>query len=132
MADAKLVDYYAALNLPHDADLAGIENAYARISDELATLGDVDEECKAALALVNEAYSVLSRPELRRAYDAVFLAKEREEARRELERKVRRREWAQRAIVGALGLIVAVQAAALLYLGREEISDALSLVAGVL
>lgn len=132
MADTKLVDYYAVLNLPHDADLIGIENAYARISDELVKLAEVDDECRKALERVNEAYSVLSKPELRRAYDAVFLAEEREDERRRWERELRRKAWQQRVILGALGLIVAAQAAALLYLGREEISDAFSIVVGVI
>ena len=35
MAEAKLMDYYAVLNLPPKADLSGIENAYARLSDDL-------------------------------------------------------------------------------------------------
>ena len=42
MAEAILTDYYAVLNLPHDADLIGIENAYARLSDELAMGTNLD------------------------------------------------------------------------------------------
>jgi len=35
VSDAKLIDYYAVLNLPPKSDLSGVENAYARLSDDL-------------------------------------------------------------------------------------------------
>ena len=82
MAEAPLIDYYAILNLPPKADLLGIENAYARLSDDLAVRGGVDETAEAALERVNEAYSVLSKPELRRVYDRAFFATEIAEAER--------------------------------------------------
>jgi len=132
VAEAKLVDYYSVLNLPHDADLTGVENAYARISDELAQLSEVDEECRVALERVNEAYAVLSKPELRRGYDAVFLAREREAKRRKWESAVRRRVWLRRAVISGLGVIVVAQACALVYIGWDEVSDVVSLVTGVL
>lgn len=132
MADAQVVDYYAVLNLPSDADLTGIENAYARISDELAVLGDIDDECRAALQKVNEAYSVLSKPELRRSYDSVFLAAPRALQQRRIESEVRRRIWAQRAIIAALLVIVIAQAGMLAYLGWDQVSHILSTVLGPL
>ncbi|MCC7365269.1 MAG: DnaJ domain-containing protein [Dehalococcoidia bacterium] len=128
MAEATLVDYYAALNLPHNADLTGIENAYARLSDELAVMGEIDEGCREALQRINEAYGVLSKPELRRSYDAVFLAEERADQEHQVVLAMRRRLIAQRLIVAALGLIVAAQAAGLAYLGRNEISDIMGLI----
>ena len=81
---------------------------------------------------VNEAYGVLSKPDLRRSYDSVFLAREREIARREAQRAMRRHLVAQRAIVGALSLVVIAQAVGLIYLGREQVADVLSLVLGPL
>lgn len=132
MADAQVVDYYAVLNLPSDADLMGIENAYARISDELAVLGDIDDECRDALEKVNEAYSVLSKPELRRSYDAVFLAAPRAVQQRRLEAEIRRRIWAQRAIIGALLLIVVAEGGMLAYLGWDQVSDILGTALGPL
>jgi curved DNA-binding protein CbpA len=129
VAEVRLVDYYSVLNLPHDADLTGVENAYARISDELAGLTEVDDECRQALDRVNEAYAVLSKPELRRGYDAIFLAKEREAERRRWDSLVYRRVWAQRAIITALGLIVVAQAVALAYIGWDELSDAFGSIA---
>lgn len=132
MAGATLVDYYAVLNLPHDADLNGIENAYARLSDELALGTDLDEGYGEALKKVNEAYGVLSKPDLRRRYDSVFLAREREWAAREAQRLLRRRLFVQRIIVGALSLIVLAQAAGLAYLGREQVTAVLSFVLGPL
>lgn len=128
MAEATLVDYYAALNLPHNADLTGIENAYARLSDELAVMGEIDEGCREALQRINEAYGVLSKPELRRSYDAVFLAEERAVQEHQVVLAMRKRLIAQRLIVAALGLIVAAQAAGLAYLGRNEISDIMGLI----
>lgn len=125
MTSPQVVDYYSALNLPHDADLTGIENAYARISDELAGLTDLDSEFKDALRKVNEAYAVLSKPELRRDYDAVFLAEERAREARRREAVLRRRAWAQRAIIAALLLVVIGQAALLAYIGWDDISSAL-------
>lgn len=132
MAEVRLVDYYSVLNLPHTADLTGVENAYARISDELAQLTEVDDECREALERVNEAYAVLSKPELRRGYDAVFLAKEREAEQRKWAATVRRRVWVQRAIIAALGLVVVAQAGVLVYIGWDEVSDAVGMVTGAL
>ena len=121
MADApSLIDYYGVLNLPHRADLAGVENAYARLSHELATRSEVDETAQEALLKVNEAYSVLSKPEMRRAYDQEFFREELESAQRRLRAETRRQEIMSRALVGTLGIIVIVQASALVYLGGER------------
>ncbi|MGE5595773.1 MAG: J domain-containing protein [Hyphomicrobiales bacterium] len=129
-AQARLVDYYAALNLPHDADLTGVENAYARISDELATIGDLDEDHRAALLRVNEAYAVLSKPELRRSYDAIFLAAERAAEQKRVEAEMRRRIWLQRMLLGALGVVVIAQAGGLIYLGHDQLADLLRPILG--
>ncbi len=123
MAEPKLVDYYAILNLPPKADLQGIENAYARLSDELAHRMDVDETSGGALLRVNEAYGVLSRPELRREYDSVYFANERLIAERKALAAGRRRDAARRLLTYALAAIVAVQALTLAVIGRGEIVD---------
>lgn len=123
MAKSKLVDYYAILNLPPKADLSGIENAYARLSDELALRIDVDETSGAALRRLNEAYSVLSRPELRREYDRVYFAQEREAVERRVIARARRREALRRTLVYALALIVVIQVGALVVIGHEHIID---------
>ena len=116
-----IVDYYAVLNLPTSADLAGVESAYARISDELVQLGRFDDEHTRALDAVNQAYSVLSHPALRRDYDAVFLARERaEEARRQLALE-RRSAIKYRMLFGALLVVVVGQAALLGYVAREPL-----------
>lgn len=120
MAEAAIVNYYSILNLPPRADLAGIENAYARISDELAMRAAVDETCELALHKVNEAYSVLSKPELRRVYDQMFFSKELAAAERARKAVERRRTWSARLLVGALVLMVVVQASALLYNGWDQ------------
>lgn len=126
MANASVIDYYAVLHVPFDADLVGVENAYARLSDEFATMTEVDETCTEALQRLNEAYSVLSRPELRREYDAVLFARQRADLDRRIRAFHRRRTVMQRTIIGALLLIVLAQASALAYLGHEQLADLLS------
>ncbi|MFN0093304.1 MAG: DnaJ domain-containing protein [Dehalococcoidia bacterium] len=118
---AELIDYYAILNLPHDAKVQGIENAYARLSAEFAVNADADVEGEEAFRRLNEAYNVLSRADLRRQYDAVFLADERkmeERAQRAFERK---RGFAQWAVIGTVGVIVLVEAVVLLVIARDDI-----------
>jgi curved DNA-binding protein CbpA len=123
---AGIVDYYAVMNLPYDADLTGVENAYARLSDELAALGKVDTGANTALTKLNEAYGVLSRPERRRKYDEVFLVDYHRQKANEERRSYRRASLMQWAIVGAVVMVLAVQTVALAYIGREDLSDLLS------
>jgi curved DNA-binding protein CbpA len=125
-ATAGIVDYYAVMNLPYDADLTGVENAYARLSDELAVLGGVDTGAGEALKRLNEAYSVLSRPERRRLYDEAFLVEHQRKKERERRRAQRRTDMMQWAIISAVGLILAIQTAALAYIGREDLGELLS------
>ncbi|HQW51758.1 MAG TPA: DnaJ domain-containing protein [Tepidiformaceae bacterium] len=120
MAEAKLIDYYAVLNLPPKADLSGVENAYARLSDDLMRLGDQDDSATSAMQRLNEAYGVLSKPELRREYDRAFFRTELERLERETRAVERRKAMAGGLLIGALGLIVAAQAAALLYIGWDS------------
>ncbi|WBL35718.1 J domain-containing protein [Tepidiforma flava] len=120
MADSRLVDYYSILNLPPKADLAGIEAAYARLSDDLMRQSQYDESAREAMQRLNEAYAVLSKPELRREYDRAFFRSELERLEREARAAQRRRTIAGNVLVGALALVVAVQAAALLYLGWDS------------
>lgn len=130
MAEANLIDYYSVLNLPPRADLMGIENAYARLSDDLARQIVHDETSKEALERVNEAYSVLSRPELRREYDRAFFRRELEALDRQAVWQQRRRAAAQSLLVGALGAIVAAQAVVLVYIGWDEASGLVRAVLG--
>ncbi len=118
MAAAKIVNYYAMLNLPPTADLMGVANAYARLSDELASRMEFDETAGDALRQLNEAYSVLSKPELRREYDQVFLARELAEAERRLRAEQYKRRTMARLMVGALVGIMLLQVAALAYLAH--------------
>jgi curved DNA-binding protein CbpA len=115
------MDYYAVLNLPPRADLSGIENAYARLSDDLMKQSDDDETYRDAMQKLNEAYAVLSKPELRREYDRAFFKGELERVEREARAAQRRRNAAGNVLVGALGAIVAVQAVGLLYLGGDAV-----------
>jgi hypothetical protein len=120
---APLIDYYAVMNLPYDADLTGVANAYARLSDELATLGRVDNGASEALKKLNEAYSVLSRPEKRSRYDAVFLAdyqRQKQEIALKAERKTNSAQW---IIIGVVLAILGVQGAALAYIGRDDLAN---------
>lgn len=121
MSEAKIVDYYATLNLPPTADLIGIDNAYARLSAELAQRAEVDETSVDALRKLNEAYAVLSKPNLRIEYDSVFFKAEIDRQRRLLEMADRRRRLTGNLIVSALVLLVTGEAAGLAYLAREQV-----------
>ncbi|MBE7517905.1 MAG: DnaJ domain-containing protein [Thermoflexaceae bacterium] len=116
MAEAKMVDYYAILNLPPTADLTGIDNAYARLSAELAERTEIDETSADALRRVNEAYAVLSKPNLRIEYDSVFFKTELDRLQQVEETAERRRRLMANTIVGALVLLVAGEAVGLAYL----------------
>lgn len=115
MAEAHLIDYYAVLNLPATADLQGIENAYARLSDEFAIRMEVDDTSADGLRRLNEAYGILSKPDLRTEYDRAFFVKEmgREHDRiRALERRQRALQW---SLVLGLVVIMGVEATGLYY-----------------
>ena len=123
MAQAvSVTDYYAELHVPESADVAGIDNAYARLSGEFATTGDGDDASAEALRKLNEAYGVLSRADLRRQYDAIFFAGKRLAAEKVDRKRRRRRAQLQYSIIGALVVIVLSQAAALAYVGRVPLS----------
>jgi curved DNA-binding protein CbpA len=122
VAEAKLLDYYSVLNLPPRADLSGIENAYARLSDDLMKQSEDDESYRDAMQKLNEAYAVLSKPELRREYDHAFFKGEVERLEKEARAARRRRNAAGNLLVGALGLVVVAQAIGLLYLGGDAVT----------
>ncbi len=122
MSDAKLMDYYAVLNLPPRADLSGIEVAYARLSDDLMRQSEGDDTFHQAMQGLNEAYSVLSKPDLRRDYDRVFFRTELELLEKEARAIRRRRNFAGNLLVAGLGLIVAAQGGVLIYLGGDAVS----------
>ena len=122
MAKGELIDYYGILNLPPRADLMGVENAYARISDDLAKQMAVDENSKEALNRANEAYSVLSKPELRREYDRVFFSREIAASQKAEEAALRRKLMKEKILIGALVLVVAGQGAILAYVGWDQLS----------
>ena len=115
MPDPKLINYYSVLNLPPDADLVGVENAYARLSEDLVTRMDVDEGSAAALRGLNEAYSVLSKPDLRREYDRVLFVKERADLEARLKAEMRKRVMVGRVIVATLVLMTLVEGAGVFY-----------------
>ncbi len=125
-----MIDYYQVLNLPVTADLMGVENAYSRLSDELVKLGQLDEATSHELDQLNEAYGVLSRPELRRQYDSVFLAKQRAEEARQLNAYVRRQSIMQWSIISALIALVVFQFGFLAYIGRDQLGGLTSLFPG--
>jgi len=132
VSDARLIDYYAVLNLPPKSDLSGVENAYARLSDDLMKQSEHDETAREAMQRLNEAYAVLSKPELRRGYDRAFFKGELDRLEKETRALQRRRNMAGNLLIGALGLIVAVQAGALLYLGWDNATGLFQAVGGLL
>jgi len=115
MPDRSIIDYYAILNVPYNVNLAGVENAYARLSDDLVRLAEVDPNANQSLKRLNEAYGVLSRPDVRRQYDAAFFAEERALEEQRVHADVRRSVWKQRAIVGGLVAMLAAEGGAALY-----------------
>ncbi|MGD9932531.1 MAG: J domain-containing protein [Dehalococcoidia bacterium] len=124
--DTQIVDYYAVMNLPSSADFAGVDNAYARLSAELAQMGNVDGAAATALKRLNEAYGVLGRPERRRKYDEVFLARQREVELKAARAAFRRTAMMQWLVIGALGTILVTQGAFLAYIGRNELASLFS------
>jgi curved DNA-binding protein len=72
----KYVDYYAALGLPRNADLAQIKKAYRTLArlhhPDMSKAPDAEEKFKKAGA----AYATLKNPEKRAAYDALGMQQE--------------------------------------------------------
>jgi curved DNA-binding protein CbpA len=132
VAETRIIDYYAVLAVPPHADLMGVENAYARISDELATRTEFDETSRDALLRLNEAYTVLSKPELRREYDRAYFSREISVAEGVAASEARRRRLFGNVLTGALLAIVLVQAVALAYVGRGLAVDIAGAVLGPL
>ncbi|RKF73411.1 DnaJ-like protein subfamily C member 3 [Golovinomyces cichoracearum] len=71
---SKTKDYYSVLGLPRDADSLQIKSAYRRLikkyhPDKAHKQGVSKEEAEKKMATINEAYEVLSDPELKKRYD---------------------------------------------------------------
>ncbi|KAJ0339157.1 hypothetical protein COL154_010165 [Colletotrichum chrysophilum] len=67
-------DYYKVLGVSHDADERQIKQAYRKLSklyhpDKAAKQGLTKEEAEKKMAVINEAYEILSNPELRERFD---------------------------------------------------------------
>jgi DnaJ family protein C protein 3 len=72
---SKEKDYYKVLGVPHDADELQIKAAYRKLTrqhhpDKAIRLGVSKEDAEKKMAAINEAYEVLSNPELRARFDA--------------------------------------------------------------
>ncbi|KAL8971775.1 MAG: hypothetical protein Q9183_000890 [Haloplaca sp. 2 TL-2023] len=71
---SKTKDYYKVLNVPNDADDRQIKRAYRTLTkqyhpDKTQAQGVPKEEAEKKMAGINEAYEVLSDPELRARFD---------------------------------------------------------------
>lgn len=71
---SKTKDYYKVLGVEHDADEAQIKSAWRKASklyhpDKAAKLGVSKEDAEKKMSSINEAYEVLSDPELRARFD---------------------------------------------------------------
>ncbi|KAL8971164.1 MAG: hypothetical protein Q9197_003421 [Variospora fuerteventurae] len=71
---SKTKDYYKILNVPNDADERQIKRAYRTLTkqyhpDKTQAQGVPKEEAEKKMAGINEAYEVLSDPELRARFD---------------------------------------------------------------
>ncbi|MBN2340096.1 MAG: J domain-containing protein [Deltaproteobacteria bacterium] len=67
-------DYYAILGISHNANESQIHQAYktlvSKYHPDKHQGNDLEELAKEKLVAINEAYSVLSKPELKTEYDA--------------------------------------------------------------
>lgn len=71
---SKTKDYYKVLGVARDADERQIKSAYRKLSklhhpDKTSRQGLSKEEAEKKMASINEAYEVLSTPELRQRFD---------------------------------------------------------------
>ncbi|KAI5466521.1 hypothetical protein BGZ63DRAFT_376418 [Mariannaea sp. PMI_226] len=69
---SKTKDYYKVLGVPNNADERQIKSAYRRASKQYhpdKAVGISKEEAEKKMAAINEAYEVLSDPELRARFD---------------------------------------------------------------
>ncbi|KAL5120369.1 hypothetical protein ACEQ8H_001659 [Pleosporales sp. CAS-2024a] len=71
---SKAKDYYKVLGLTRDADDREIKRAYRKMSkmyhpDKASAIGLTPEEAQKKMASINEAYEVLSDPELKARFD---------------------------------------------------------------
>lgn len=71
---SKTKDYYKVLGVSHDADEKQIKSAYRKLTkihhpDKAALQGLTKEDAEKKMASINEAYEVLSNPELRARFD---------------------------------------------------------------
>ncbi|KAM0794473.1 DnaJ domain-containing protein [Usnea florida] len=71
---SKTKDYYKVLSVPTDADDRTIKKAYRTMTkkyhpDKASSLGVTEEQAAKKMADINEAYEVLSDPELRARFD---------------------------------------------------------------
>ncbi|TKA55099.1 hypothetical protein B0A49_08534 [Cryomyces minteri] len=71
---SKQKDYYKVLGVPRDADDRSIKRAYRQLTkqyhpDKAAARGVTPEEAQKKMGQVNEAYEVLSDPELKARFD---------------------------------------------------------------
>ncbi|KAK3322090.1 hypothetical protein B0H66DRAFT_553328 [Apodospora peruviana] len=71
---SKTKDYYKVLGVAHDADERQIKSAYRKLSkqhhpDKAAKQGLTKEAAEKKMSSINEAYEVLSDPELRARFD---------------------------------------------------------------
>lgn len=71
---SKTKDYYKVIGLPRDADELQIKSAYRKMvrqhhPDKAHAQGVSKEEAEKKMAAINEAYEVLSDPELKARYD---------------------------------------------------------------
>jgi curved DNA-binding protein len=92
----KFKDYYAALEVPRDADADAIKKAYRRLARKYHPDVSKEADAEARFKEVNEAYDTLKDPEKRAAYDALG-------QRRPGEEFEAPRDWREQFDAGAFG-----------------------------
>ena len=72
--------YYDILDIPHNATKEEIRNAYRKLAKMLHPDVSTEHNAEERFKILNEAYHVLSNPEMRSAYDARIHAHETDES----------------------------------------------------
>ena len=124
-------DYYEILGVSRDAENGALKSAYRKLALQYhPDRNPNDAEASEKFKECSEAYAVLSKPELRREYDRAFFRAELERVEKEARAIRRRKSFAGNILVAGLGLIVAVQAGVLLYLGGGAVTGLFDAIVG--
>ena len=127
-------DFYGVLNVPRSVGISGLQTAYARLADDLATRMSVDPTARDQLIRLNRAFGVLGNSDLRKDYDAKRFSDDLEPTAEELSTEIEEQKGraASNILFASLIGIVAIQVIVVSYIGRTEFGDMVSAVMNAL